>query len=189
MDKRIIRTKESIKKAFMQLTLENELDKITVSDIAERAAINRSTFYLHYRDVASVTEDIDREFAEEISSCIDDFDLDDIYGSIYAMFDYLTSTLDNNETEKKYIIFSSDAGNELKRLKAILVEKTLAAIIETYPHKRKEDLEYPLTYAAAGIVESYVKWVRDEESVKSWDEVLRELSAYTEQIIQNLTKN
>ena len=115
--------------------------------------------------------------------------MNDIYGSIYAMFDYLTSTLNENETEKKYIIFSSDAGNQLKRLKAILVEKTLAAIIETYPHKRKEDLEYPLTYAAAGIVESYVKWVRDGESTKSLDEILRELSTYTEHIIENLTKN
>ena len=61
MDKRVIRTKENIKTAFMQLMLESNLDKITVSEITNKAKVNRSTFYLHYSDVSAVIVDIERE--------------------------------------------------------------------------------------------------------------------------------
>jgi len=46
-DLRIARTKESIKKAFKELVCELPYEKVTVKAIADRAGINRKTFYLH----------------------------------------------------------------------------------------------------------------------------------------------
>lgn len=63
IDKRIIKTQKAIKEAFMLLTMDKEIEKITVSDIAEKAFINRSTFYLHYNDARDVMQDIEREWA------------------------------------------------------------------------------------------------------------------------------
>ena len=57
-DKRIIKTRQAITTAFMELSLEKDIRKITVSDIAGRASVNRSTFYLHYNDAKEVLEDI-----------------------------------------------------------------------------------------------------------------------------------
>ncbi|NHN30812.1 TetR/AcrR family transcriptional regulator [Paenibacillus agricola] len=50
IDRRILKTKEAINKAFLELFTEKELDRITVNDIAERANVNRGTIYLHYTD-------------------------------------------------------------------------------------------------------------------------------------------
>lgn len=47
-DLRIIRSKSSIKKAFVELLNEKGYEAITIQDIADRAIINRNTFYLHY---------------------------------------------------------------------------------------------------------------------------------------------
>jgi len=69
-DKRIIKTKAAIKNAFMQLMTETEANKLTVSDIAAKALVNRSTFYLHYADVAAVMKDIETEIAAKIEECI-----------------------------------------------------------------------------------------------------------------------
>lgn len=41
IDRRILRTKESINKAFLGLFSEKEFDQITINDIAERANVNR----------------------------------------------------------------------------------------------------------------------------------------------------
>ncbi|MFE4709850.1 TetR/AcrR family transcriptional regulator [Paenibacillus sp. NPDC056722] len=49
-DRRIVRTKEAINKAFLELFSEKELEQITINDIAERANVNRGTIYLHYSD-------------------------------------------------------------------------------------------------------------------------------------------
>ncbi|WP_410768779.1 TetR/AcrR family transcriptional regulator [Fontibacillus sp. BL9] len=47
-DLRIVRTKQSIRKAFYELIQEKGYEAITIQDIADRAMINRNTFYLHY---------------------------------------------------------------------------------------------------------------------------------------------
>ncbi len=50
MDARIARTRASLQDALLQLARERSLDGITVADIADRAGVNRSSFYQHYSD-------------------------------------------------------------------------------------------------------------------------------------------
>ena len=46
-DLRKFRTKEAVQKVFKEMIFEIPYEKITVKVIAERAGINRNTFYLH----------------------------------------------------------------------------------------------------------------------------------------------
>ncbi|CAM4048178.1 TetR family transcriptional regulator [Bacillus luti] len=50
VDRRIIKSKEAIKNAFVELMAEKGFDKITVKDICAEANIGNRTFYLHYLD-------------------------------------------------------------------------------------------------------------------------------------------
>lgn len=50
VDRRILKTQESMKKAVIELMTEKSFDDITIQDIADRANINRGTIYLHYQD-------------------------------------------------------------------------------------------------------------------------------------------
>ncbi len=49
-DLRVIRSRYSIKKAFIELLQEKGYEAITIQDIADRAMVNRNTFYLHYQN-------------------------------------------------------------------------------------------------------------------------------------------
>ena len=49
-------TKRVIAYAFKELLLEKPINKITVSDIAEKCDINRQTFYYHFHDIIELTE-------------------------------------------------------------------------------------------------------------------------------------
>ena len=49
-DPRVRRTRKLIVDAFFSLMAEKSLPSISVQDIAERATINRATFYLHFAD-------------------------------------------------------------------------------------------------------------------------------------------
>lgn len=51
MDKRILRTRLAVFNAVFELATEKDLDKITVVELCERAGINKSTFYLHYKSI------------------------------------------------------------------------------------------------------------------------------------------
>ncbi|MBD5585251.1 MAG: TetR/AcrR family transcriptional regulator [Clostridia bacterium] len=187
MDKRVIRTKNSIKTAYMQLTLANEPGKLTVSDVAQKAGINRSTFYLHYADIASIEEDIDKEFAEVIEKCVEDFDITDVYKSIYNVFSFLTSALDREAVKKNYIISSTESKNVLLKLKRTIVEKAMQAITSAFPDSDASGLEIPLTYASAGIVDSYAQWSKTSGNTVSLETLIRQVSAITEYIIEDIT--
>jgi len=49
-DRRIERTKALLRDALLDLIAEKGYDQITISDIADRANVARTTFYLHYAD-------------------------------------------------------------------------------------------------------------------------------------------
>jgi len=49
-DRRVIRSRRRVQAAFTELLAERDFNKITVQDIAERADINRATFYAHFDD-------------------------------------------------------------------------------------------------------------------------------------------
>jgi len=49
-DLRIRRTRSQLSNALVALMQEKSIDKITVQEVLDRAAVGRSTFYLHYRD-------------------------------------------------------------------------------------------------------------------------------------------
>ncbi|MFO5603258.1 TetR/AcrR family transcriptional regulator, partial [Klebsiella pneumoniae] len=50
-----------------QLLKERSLENITVQDIADKADINRGTFYLHYEDKYLLLTDMEDECIEQIS--------------------------------------------------------------------------------------------------------------------------
>ncbi|NOV03700.1 TetR/AcrR family transcriptional regulator [Paenibacillus planticolens] len=66
IDPRVLRTRQLIRDAFIELLHEHELEKITVNRIAERATINRVTFYLHYRDIPDMIDKLADDMINEI---------------------------------------------------------------------------------------------------------------------------
>lgn len=68
VDKRVEKTRKAIINAFKEMIIEKEFKEITIKDLAERANINRKTFYLHYCSM----EDILFDFALDISELLFD---------------------------------------------------------------------------------------------------------------------
>lgn len=65
-DPRVLRTRQLLRDAVIDLMEEMSIEKITVNRIAERAKINRVTFYLHYKDIPDMLERMADDMAEDI---------------------------------------------------------------------------------------------------------------------------
>lgn len=65
-DPRVVRTRQLLKTALVELLEEMDIDKISVNRIAERATINRVTFYLHYKDIPDMLEKMADEMIDDI---------------------------------------------------------------------------------------------------------------------------
>lgn len=69
-DLRVIRTKESIRDALVELINEKGFEATTVKDITTKAKINRGTFYSHYQDKYDLMTKCEEEFMHEMADRI-----------------------------------------------------------------------------------------------------------------------
>lgn len=69
-DLRVIRTKEAIREALIELIEEKGFEGITVKDITTRAKINRGTFYSHYQDKYDLISKCEEEMLNDITEMI-----------------------------------------------------------------------------------------------------------------------
>ena len=82
VDLRVRRTRHLLQQAFMELMAEKDFQAITVQDIAERAMVNRATFYDHFVDkYALLTASITETFKQTL------------HRSVPESFDYTTGHL------------------------------------------------------------------------------------------------
>ncbi|MCP1153678.1 TetR/AcrR family transcriptional regulator C-terminal domain-containing protein [Peribacillus castrilensis] len=103
VDRRIVRTQEAIKKAFLELMSEKNFDSMTIQDISDRANINRATVYLHYLDKFDLLDKIIEEHINNmVYLCESEAEMDWIESTVHCM-EYL---------ERNYLFFSTMLASE-----------------------------------------------------------------------------
>lgn len=66
IDRRVRKTKKQLRQALMDIMSEKPSKSISVRELAERADINRGTFYIHYKDVNDLLQRLEDEMAERL---------------------------------------------------------------------------------------------------------------------------
>lgn len=78
-DSRVIKTRNSLRKALVYLMRREKIEDISVQKITETASITRGTFYLHYKDkhdfIRSAIRKILDDFFDEVMVDSDEFSL------------------------------------------------------------------------------------------------------------------
>src|SRR5271157_6403217 len=108
-DRRSLRTRKMLWEALIALIQEKEYSEITIQDIADRANVNRVTFYLHYRDkkdlLVSNVEMIFKDLTSKITPLTgENFRLDVPPEGMTVVYRYLA------ETVKFYLIILGENG-------------------------------------------------------------------------------
>ena len=70
IDRRIRKTRRLLRECLTALLKEKKVQDITVREIADMADINRGTFYLHYKDVFDLMEQIENELLKELEDML-----------------------------------------------------------------------------------------------------------------------
>lgn len=66
VDPRVKRTRQLLQQAFFDLMNEKSFRSISVQDIAERATVNRATFYAHFEDKYALLDSCIRESFQQL---------------------------------------------------------------------------------------------------------------------------
>jgi AcrR family transcriptional regulator len=86
-DMRITRTREAIRRAFIDMICEKDYEQITIKELTERAGVNRKTFYLHYDSLddllSEMLHEMNLHFMQRIKGLKIPEDMDKITRAFY----------------------------------------------------------------------------------------------------------
>lgn len=164
-DRRSVKTRNAIRKAFSILLQEKALQDITVKELTDLADVHRATFYSHYTDIYDLYHDFENEILVNLSSIFDDPSLL-TYKSFYnVLLDYV----DKNPDIVKTLILSTDNTSHsplLHNLLEYMVEACKKSWLEDY-HLTEitPDLEYFAYYRIHGIIAMIRRWISTDYSM------------------------
>ena len=78
LDSRVRRTKRLLRQGLTELLREKSIKKITVRELSERIDINRGTFYLHYKDIYDLVDQIEKELFDEFEKILESYSIADL---------------------------------------------------------------------------------------------------------------
>ena len=154
-----IRSRRFIRQAFLELLREKRFEKITVTDIVNRADINRSTFYAHYTDVKALIEEIQYEIVNRSISLIKETDFLELLNSPIPFLQKLIDIA--NENRELYTILGKTAlsFNQLEKIKVLLVEKAMNLTEIPEEIRSKKKFEIRVNFFVGGIINVYQQYL------------------------------
>ena len=132
LDRRIRKTRRVIRQCLTELLKTKRIQDITVREISERADINRGTFYLHYRDIFDLMEQIENELLEELEDVLNHFKASDLLSNPALVFTRVFQLVKENSDMVSILIGQNGDINFVNRLKDIVREKCLKDWMELF---------------------------------------------------------
>lgn len=166
-DPRVKRTRQLIQNAFVALVDEKGFENITVQLIAERAPVNRATFYSHYHDKYDLLDTSIEEMLNTLTEVIkpkkfqkEDFQLtfDSPHPIFFALFEHIAE----NATFYNVMLGEKAAGNfSYKMMKTIQAHFALSLSIS---QPNDDELMVPrdilISYVTGAHVGMIISWLR-----------------------------
>ena len=174
-DKRVLRTKNTIRKAFNELVQTKEMFEISVSELAQAANITRSTFYMYYESVSAVRDQIENEIIAYIDKIMNEQDWVECMVNPYPLLNTIGREITKYDEYNRYILCSDNAGRLLDKV----TERVVAAFIK-YAEENKLNIDaarakYVAAFVSAGICECFKIWYNHKSSL-SLEELCRRIS-------------
>ncbi len=96
IDLRVQRTQKNLKNALISLIDEKKIKDITVTELAEKAEINRKTFYSHYPSIEELVYDILEDHSSNFNNTISTYDFFSADFDIEHFIDSMNQNFVNN---------------------------------------------------------------------------------------------
>lgn len=176
-DRRVIRTKRSIRMALTKLLATKPLGEITVTELSRAADINRKTFYNYYGDVSMVVDEIENEIAADFASAINDIDFLEISKEPSDIFLRIARLIER-DLEFYASVFAAEGQTSLLQKIVAPLKQQLWESFADQIGPEAEGFEFLLEYTVSGMIAVYQRWFNTGRK-QDIEELSRALSVLT----------
>lgn len=153
-----IRSRRMIRAAFLELLDEKEFSKITVTDITNRADLNRSTFYAHYPDVQGVVEEIQDEIISRNMELVKQMKYRNILKDPMPYLNSICDMLEENIHLYTKIGHTDDVHLHLDKYRKLIAEDIMNHSEIPEEIRNAPFFEIRIHFFVGGIMNTYQQW-------------------------------
>ena len=162
VDRRVIKTRRQLKKGLAALMKEKSVNQITVKELVEEVDINRSTFYLHFKDIQDLLREIEENMEAQIKRAIEEHPIVSGNENAFYFIDAMFRVLDEEREISKALIGPNGDMGFIHRIERIIKENSRGTLEKMFPGK-KEDLKYFYAFCLSGCLGLVKVWLNEGE--------------------------
>ena len=182
-DRRIRKTKKSMADALGMLLMEKPLKNITVREIAERADINRGTFYLHYKDVFDMAEQVLAEMFKKFDAIVSDYEPQKNANTLFPLLVKIFELVAENADMTQCMIGKNGDAAFVDKLKNVIHEKCFVGLQDIFVFENEDEWNYFYNFIISGCIGLISAWLEGGQK-----ETPQQVAAMTEKLILNGVK-
>lgn len=167
-DRRVRKTKKQLLLGLTSLMQEKSVKEITVRELSELVDINRGTFYLHYKDIYDMVEQIEKEMFEEFNQMLDKYPIKALDGKPLPMLIDVFRFIESNAEMCKVLLGKNGDIAFVNSLKDVVKERCLNDWIEIFYNQKAQNFEYFYSFIVSGCIGLLENWLQNgmKESAK-----------------------
>lgn len=159
VDRRVRKTKRQLRKALMDLMAEKPVKSISVRELADRADINRGTFYIHYKDVGDLLQRLEDEMAERLILVCKKYAHADTSTSGYPYLTELYRFAQDNADLCQILLGPNGDRGYTERICTILRSDFLRDFLSRFYTGSSDRLDYFCSFIVSGNLTLTLEWL------------------------------
>jgi AcrR family transcriptional regulator len=174
VDRRVRKTQKQLRQGLTELLEEKSAKNITVRELCQRVDINRGTFYLHYRDIFDLVDQIEKEMFEDFHNVLDKHPLKSLMAKPLPMLIDVFRFVSKNSDMCKVLIGENGDLTFINRLKDLVKNRCLDDWMKIFNTGKTKNFEYYYSFIVAGCIGLLQTWV--ESGLKESPEQMASLA-------------
>ncbi len=177
-----IRSKMLIRNALLSLMAEKPFDKITITDIVNRADINRGTFYAHFKNTTEVLEKIQSDAVGEVRRIFESMDYRTFFNNSEEVLTQISDFLKKDFEYYKMLIMIDGGKGFLASWKDSLVGFFSGmSFLSTKPGEESNECYAAINFVINGLADTYLDILMGKSRI-----TLDEAPAYLSRIVRRV---
>lgn len=175
-NRRTLYTKKVIKESLIELLQVNDIHQITVTNICNKADINRGTFYSYYKDAFDLLQSIEDELFNQILVYLVETPTKDYTDSL---LNKVLELISENKDLCRVLLCKQRDGRIIDRILYIASKANLEPLFDNSSEFDKSYFDYLIRYSVGGVLAIIQVWLEND---------LKESPREIVKIINNINK-
>lgn len=162
IDRRVRKTKQQLQDGFIQLRKKKDLKDITVKELCELTDLNRGTFYLHYKDIYDLSEQLESSLFISLQDVLDKHSLDyenNLTNSPEPLLRDILQLIKDNADFCTMLLGDTGEITFINKLKKLVLDIVFKKCINIFDFNKEEHFTYSynfILYGCIGIIDSWL---------------------------------